>query len=529
VYRAVALVLLNTLVVFAVVNGVLFVVLRAGSPGDDAPGPVGPGSPRYEAGVRTAVAAGAFAAQERFYPHLGPADVAGLMLETWLLRPYVYEPFTEFAEGPYRGRFVNVDANGFRLGRGRAPWPPDREHLNVFVFGGSTTFGYGLPDDQTVPAHLEDWLGRARGGRAVRVYNFGRGYYFSSQEGVLFERLLAAGAVPDVAVFVDGLNEFYNTSGEPQFSARLRAFMRDPAPPAPNALRTLATELPIVRAAARLREWASATRHEGPVRPPIPAEETRATPLPADATAVAERLIDRFLENKRIIEAVAGAYGVRPLFVWQPVPTYAYDLRYHPFANRALGAHQLSRVGYPRMAARLAAGTLGPDLVWCAGLQEGRREALYLDSVHYTPQMARRVARCIARGMMRPRDQGGGIVSRGASPSSRCSSSARFWARRRFWCIKVETTTVRYRISARHSRMPKTKSSAGSYAMPSQCATTFHGRSQKLITSGVIVTTSHGSQSSSFSRRRRISSRTASVSASEPSGTTTWNRRNPIA
>ena len=39
------------------------------------------------------------------------------------------------------------------------------------------------------------------------------------------------------------------------------------------------------------------------------------------------------------------------------------------------------------------------DFVWCAGIQDGVKEQLYMDSVHYTNLMNRRVAQCILDGL----------------------------------------------------------------------------------------------------------------------------------
>ena len=54
----------------------------------------------------------------------------------------------------------------------------------------------------------------------------------------------------------------------------------------------------------------------------------------------------------------------------------------------------------------LALGDLSYDVVgteplWCADVQENLRERLYVDLVHYTPAMARRVAACIVDQMVR--------------------------------------------------------------------------------------------------------------------------------
>ncbi len=43
---------------------------------------------------------------------------------------------------------MNVDADGFR-GGGAGPQDLDGEGLLIFVFGGSTTFGYGVEDEAT--------------------------------------------------------------------------------------------------------------------------------------------------------------------------------------------------------------------------------------------------------------------------------------------------------------------------------------------------------------------------------------------
>ncbi|GAG17525.1 unnamed protein product, partial [marine sediment metagenome] len=125
------------------------------------------------------------------YPDLEPDQIERLLAETWT-RPHAYEPLTQFTERPYRGEYVNITEMGYRLGRDQGPWPPEDRPYNIFVFGGSTTFGYGVADDQTIASHLQRRLGE-RTTREVRVYNFGRGMYRSSQERVLFEQLLVSG------------------------------------------------------------------------------------------------------------------------------------------------------------------------------------------------------------------------------------------------------------------------------------------------------------------------------------------------
>jgi len=396
-YRGTALFLTNLGLALVVLNAALWLLL----PSRPAPGggarKVVPGTDAYAAAVRALVSQPSVRDKAPFFPHLGPEDLAALALETWVFRGYRYEPWTQFREGPYRGRFVNVDEHGFRTDAAGAPWPPERDAANVFVFGGSTTFGYGLPDDQTVPHHLERYLARAAEGRRVRVYNFAAGYYFSTQERVLFEQLVSAGERPALAVFVDGLNDFYNASGRPEFTQRLeRLWLGAEDGAARGGIGDLVRALPMTRAATMLRERFA--RRDGGTAP-VPRVVLPPRPEPPDV--LVERAIARFQDNRRIIEAVGAAYGIPILIAWQPVPTYGYDVRHHAFAPKDFGPHERSRLGYPKVAALYRSGALGPSAVWCADIQQRLSEPLYIDTVHYTPRMARRVARCLAHAVER--------------------------------------------------------------------------------------------------------------------------------
>src|SRR5262245_57010365 len=146
----------------------------------------------------------------KLYPGMSERQVNDLLNETWN-RSLIYEPFTGFAEVAETGEYVNVSANGYRVGKDQGPWPPQKEQqVVIFLFGGSNVFSYGVPDDMALGSRLQEML-RTRLARPVAVYNFGRGYYYSTQERILFEQLLSAGYVPDMAIFVDGMNDFYHT------------------------------------------------------------------------------------------------------------------------------------------------------------------------------------------------------------------------------------------------------------------------------------------------------------------------------
>lgn len=98
-------------------------------------------------------------------------------------------------------RYVNVVA-----GRRRTLTVRDPEHT-VWVFGGSTTYGIGQRDEGTIPSALVR-LAAERGAR-LEVLNLGCPGKVNWAETVEFEAMLRAGlGPPDVAVFLDGINEW---------------------------------------------------------------------------------------------------------------------------------------------------------------------------------------------------------------------------------------------------------------------------------------------------------------------------------
>jgi hypothetical protein len=151
-------------------------------------------------------------------------DLAKETGATGMLRNYDYDPITQFRLRPLHGGYVNVEEGGFRRVWGQGPWPLARSVLNIFVLGGSTTFGLSLNDGQTIPSYLQRRTRAAS--QRLNVYNFGRPGYTSTQELLLYLSLLRDGSVPNAAVFIDGLNECQEwTSTRPaEHTGRTNAF-----------------------------------------------------------------------------------------------------------------------------------------------------------------------------------------------------------------------------------------------------------------------------------------------------------------
>jgi hypothetical protein len=154
------------------------------------------------------------ALQTSAYKHMSNDQIQDLLAWTYDLG-YVFEPWLGFKEKARRSTYVNVSALGTRFNNANDN-PDDKTEGSIWFFGGSTTFGYGVADSETIPAQLESLIKQP-------VINFGSAFYYSAQETFMLSSLLKSGFKPSAVIFLDGLNErcnleFYQTEFSRLFS-----------------------------------------------------------------------------------------------------------------------------------------------------------------------------------------------------------------------------------------------------------------------------------------------------------------------
>jgi len=314
------------------------------------------------------------------------ARIRQVLAATPRLAATVYAPFTESRTAPHAGAEPQVGAWGVR-GNGAAPADPARPGPKVFVFGGSTTLGVGAGDAETIPAAVERALAAA-GRNDVAVLNLAAADFYSTPERIALDRLLTAGIVPDVAVFVDGLADFYAcwVPDRAGASDRLEAAGRPPRP-AP------------LRDALRESNLGQLARHLAGDKRVMIGEWGRFCAGDADLDAVIHRLDT----NRRIIAATAQSLGFKAVFVQQPVPVYGYDNRKRPVpvSEEMLGYHVNAAQGYPRLIQARAEGRLWEKgLVWLVDFEPESGVNAYVDPVHYSPRFNQAIGERIARALL---------------------------------------------------------------------------------------------------------------------------------
>ena len=129
---------------------------------------------------------------------LNENDLITLQNETWRKNyKFRYEPFIGHTEIDKNGTFVNFsNKNGRKVNR------PENCNFNLYLYGGSTTFGYGVTDTQTIAEYLQQSLSNN-----YCVFNHGRASFYSLQENYLFFEHIQSDRKIDFAIFLDGMNE----------------------------------------------------------------------------------------------------------------------------------------------------------------------------------------------------------------------------------------------------------------------------------------------------------------------------------
>lgn len=110
-----------------------------------------------------------------------------------------FQPFVEWRRRPYAGETIHVNDEGVRYWPSEPSRPPGAPVVRLF--GGSSMWGTGVTDSETIPAAL----GKLR--PRLRVINQGESEYNTRQGLEQLESLLSLGRPVDVAVFYEGFND----------------------------------------------------------------------------------------------------------------------------------------------------------------------------------------------------------------------------------------------------------------------------------------------------------------------------------
>lgn len=307
---------------------------------------------------------------------------------------FQYEPWVQFRHPEFQGTFLNTDSRGFR--KTREPQKREGTPVKVYVLGGSTTFGYGVPDDYTIPSYMQTMLEQQYPNNPVVVKNFGQGYYYSTQELLLFISLIKDGDIPDSVIFIDGINDISNLArahDKPWFTPTVKALWDAKRGVAPNPIGTRQgpSWIPMVRLADSLSARFFPEK-EAKAKPQSNDAEWRDVSSDSDFTKeeiqnMADYVVTRYTGNMNIIRALCKEYGIKCYFVWQPHPGYKYDRQLHkkfPFNGPV--------PSYLGMAYARLENYKADDYLFLGSMLEKATSKVYVDHVHYNETVNETIA-----------------------------------------------------------------------------------------------------------------------------------------
>ena len=309
----------------------------------------------------------------KLYDSAEPGRYRQVLEETPQSRDGVYTPLTEYRMPARQGKHVTVGETGIRGGVIGETGP------RIAFFGGASVFGHGLADSETIPATVAATL--SRGGQMSRVENRGVPGWYSTQDRIAFAEMLATGDKPDVAVFVHGLDDFLHCSQPERTAWSHRLALAD----VPVSVETLVRQSSLAVLFRRLFG--------------IP-EPGRTVELEVECVSDAqvEASLARLDANRRLIAAMAERFGVKVLFVQQPVPTFHYDnaKRVLPLRPEQMAPYVAIAKAYARLSEMRGSGKLWErDMLWLAELEPVEGNA-YIDPVHYSPVFAKLIGETLA-------------------------------------------------------------------------------------------------------------------------------------
>jgi lysophospholipase L1-like esterase len=291
-----------------------------------------------------------------------------------------YVSYLGWRRRSFKGETINVEGI---YGQRRTVGEAAQDKPSVYFFGGSTMWGTGADDANTIPslvAQLGDF----------RSQNFGEGAYVAHQGLLLLIELLQDGHRPDVVVFYDGVNEVGQkcrselTPKSHAREGRIKAALAATSADKTYDLRYMVG--PLMAAAVALSDAVGLRRMDSAFYCSTDAHK---------AQQIADNLVQDWDVARRLVES----YGGRFIGILQPVAYYSETKTDH-IPLRDLQKRQYLAV-YPLIKQRMAGRT---------GLYDFTRvldhpEYLYIDASHLSPSGNRYVARKLVE-VLRSKSEG---------------------------------------------------------------------------------------------------------------------------
>lgn len=315
------------------------------------------------------------------------------------LKGLIYQPWVQYVNPPYAGKRVNIIRGERGRPRRKTINPPrqkNKQIIRIFALGGSTTFGYLVSDEYTWPTLLSTILNKRAEKEEkpfqIEVINHGRNGYDPSQQSALFFDLIKNGHRPSLVISLDGTN-LGEPVDEPVFTKEVeKLFLSGQFYECLELQKTLLKYkwLPIIRLIHSINK-----RIEG-YNLSNKDESVQLTPTDnlTELKKAVRFFINRFEQNRVLIQTACSVYGIKSLFFLQPVACYKYNLNlFRPELRKHFAENDKIQVKifYDYMRNN-------SDYIDISNLFEvwGKDKKAFVDDCHYSPAFNKFLAEQIA-------------------------------------------------------------------------------------------------------------------------------------
>ncbi len=281
-----------------------------------------------------------------------------------------------FRREPFSGRHINVDSGGRRLTPQFEEQSDDGQSKpTVALLGGSTMWGTGARDSNTIPATLARLIASKPGERRMRVVNMGESGYVNTQALLALELELRGGNIPEHVIFYDGVNDVFS------------AFQNNEAG-LPQNEQNRVLEFNLLQNGGRMRELGIRDIWKRTVTAGVVATVQNLISESPPATPSLDRLaadvVRLYRGNLEILDALSRHYGFRYRAYWQPVVFSKPDPS--PYEQKQSDKMEHVRAFYLDVYRRVAADSAlraNPHFHDLSGVFDGAGP-VYLDFCHIT-------------------------------------------------------------------------------------------------------------------------------------------------
>lgn len=279
-------------------------------------------------------------------------------------------PYIMWKRRSFAGKAIAID----RMGMRRTFFNPrDARAMKIFCVGGSTTWGDWVVDRDTYPSQLARVIGQSGFG-PYRIYNLGQAGYSSTQSLIRLMLELRRGNVPDIVIFLSGINDAVIGTAWPKVPGsifqvnQIRAKMT-----LTWSWRTIGQALfHNLDTIKLLRRWGliQSDPFVKSTRNPELSILLRPGQRELSLPELVRWTVEMYRHNVRQAAALARAYGFKVFFIWQPC---LY------LKNKPLAPWEKKIIAYNEARPHLAVAFRHVPLVYAAMRQNPPRRAGFHD------------------------------------------------------------------------------------------------------------------------------------------------------